>query len=103
MSFNAIDKRASASIVKLAGDPVLYHSHTGTVTAINAVIEENVQIFTGVTESGVSEFKTRISFIRSDAPHWKRNDRIVTEDNRSFLIQDELDDSDDVVVVVTAK
>jgi len=103
MSFNAINQSMSDSVIKTLGETAIHHSHTGTVRTINAVIEQGVEVFTGGSESGVSEFRTKISFLRSDAPDWKRDDRIVSEDNNSYLLKDESDESDDVVVVVSAK
>lgn len=103
MSFNAVNQSMSASVISLLGETVIHHSHTGRIRTFNAVVDNGIQIYTGATESGVSEFRTRIAFLRVDAPDWKRDDRIVTEDNKSYLLKDELDDSDDVIVQVSAR
>lgn len=103
MSFPDIDRQASATVIRTLGETVIYHSHTGQVKTMMAVVERGVDVFTGASESGISEFRTKISFLRSDMPNWQRNDRIVDEDNESYLLKDESDESDKSIVVVSAR
>ncbi len=103
MSFSAEDARAAAVNIDLLGEPVVFHSHTGTVRAIKAQVERNIRIYTSAVDSGgVSEFRNLVAFLYSDAPDWRRDDRVVDKEGRSYLLKDETDESDDLVVEVTA-
>jgi hypothetical protein len=102
MSFDAINRAMSTQVISVLGESVSVHSkERGTVTACNAVIDKDVEIFPSGFESGVSERMTEVTLLKADAPYLTRGDLIVYG-STSYSVQDIIED-DGVVVKVTVK
>jgi hypothetical protein len=103
MSFKEMSQITMDLGVSLIGEPVMYHSISGVTKPVNAIIIDGIDIFTNESESGVSEYRVKVKFARSDLPDFIRDDIIVTEDNITYKLKEELSEGDKTMLVVTAK
>ena len=101
MTFRTVNSAMSSAVITVLGEPVTHHSHKGTVHAVYAVVEENVEVFPGGFDSGVTERTNKISMLKTDVPDLKRDDLIVTAD-ALYTVQDIIED-DGVVIEVSAR
>lgn len=85
--------RSARSAAKILGEVVTYHTHAGLVRTMRMIVERNVVIYSASAQSGVSELRTKISFPRADAPHWKRGEIVIDGSGNKYTLQDELEDS----------
>ena len=91
MSWDAIAEANAAAVFQQLGKAVAYHTHTGIVRTVQAIIDKGVEVFPGGFESNASERRTEISLLWTDAARVKRDEKIVDGDD-VYTVEEILED-----------
>ena len=97
MSFNDLAAGAANAQWQILGEVVSYHQRGGKVSTIQAIIDQDVEVYPGGFESSTPERRNEISLLKTSVPHIKAGELIVSETD-TFELCDLISDRGPVIV-----
>ena len=102
MSFADYDRSAAAAQLMILGETVSYHTHGGLVRTIQALVDRDVESYSGDFDSSTNDVRHRVTVLASDAPNIKAGELIV-DGSEAFELCERLSAPGAVVVTYTAR